>query len=173
MSTPISAAPTALIESLRGFSPAALLNLLQQQPSTKTIATVIALLVAYQVFFNELQLNKPKQYRNIPKVNGYHLLYYKFKKESFPRRYEYHRELMETNGIIRVSREILVCSCICLLRQIAILASYPIHRQFRSLGTDFVTIGSAELAREFLHKTGKKPSSTWHTIATYARLSFQ
>ncbi|RUS17576.1 cytochrome P450 [Endogone sp. FLAS-F59071] len=155
MSTPINIAPTALIESLRGlvptvlieslrdFSPAALLNLLQQQPPTKTIATAIALIAAYHVYFNELELNKPKQYRNIPKVNGYHVLFYMLKGESFPRRYEYCRELTEANGIIRTNN-----------LQNAILASSRLmRRQFRTLGTDFVTIGSAELAREFLHDT--------------------
>ncbi|RUS22707.1 cytochrome P450 [Endogone sp. FLAS-F59071] len=60
-----------------------------------------------RVYFNELQLNKPRQYRNIPEVNGYHLLFYKFTSESFTRRYEYHRELMEANGIFRFAREFL------------------------------------------------------------------
>lgn len=100
--------PAVLIESFRGFSPAILLDLLQQQSPTKTIATAIALLAAYHLYFNELELNRPKQYRNIPKINGYSYLYHIIKNESFPHRYEYYKEQIEGSGIIRVSRETLI-----------------------------------------------------------------
>lgn len=106
--TIVSSISTALkqVDFSNNLPPAFLESFSSYKDLTSSIATVIAIFAtSYYVFTNVLELDKPKGYRDIPKLSAWKTIYYHFK--SLPMHVKYERsmkDVLDKHGISRVNQ---------------------------------------------------------------------